>query len=61
MSNELVKFHITYNQETKTFTMTDSKGRVVSSGASGKKLGKEAWKSGADVVCYDYDLRMDEN
>lgn len=60
MSGELTKFRITFDQETKTFILTDAKGRVVETGPSGKELGKKAWRSGADWICYDYDLNMDE-
>lgn len=58
--SEMVKFKITYDSKTKTFELLDSKGRLVASGNSGKELGKQAWKSGADWVCFDYDLKLDE-
>lgn len=60
MSGDLTKFKITFDKETKTFSLMDDKGHVVETGPSGKALGKQAWKSGADWVCYDYDLKMDE-
>lgn len=58
--SEMVKFKITYDSKTKTFELLDSKGVVVATGARGKELGKQAWRSGADWVCYDYDLKLDE-
>lgn len=58
--SEMVKFKIIYNADIKVFELLDGKGIVVATGDNGRALGKQAWKSGADWVCYDYDLNIDE-
>lgn len=60
MSSDLVKFRIRYDYDNKLFELIDAKGHVVATGDNGRKLGKLAWNSGADWVCYDYDLNIDE-
>lgn len=56
----LNKFTVKYNLETKTFQLYNKDGNLISEDANGRELGRDAWSFGAEAVCYDYDLALDE-
>ena len=56
----LNKYTIKYNAETKLFSLFDNEGVFVGEDKNGRELGRDAWRAGAEVVCYDYDLSLDE-
>lgn len=53
-------FKIQYNYEEKCFYMWNAKGDLVTTGAHGREMGRDAWDMGAEEVVYDYDLGIDE-
>lgn len=56
------KFTIKYDYDAKKFFMWNTDGELVGEDAiSGRELGRDAWETGADEVCYKYDLGLDEN
>lgn len=56
----LNKFTIKYDSETKLFKLYDNNGILVGEDMNGRELGRDAWRLGAEAVCYDYDLTLDE-
>lgn len=56
----LNKFTIKYDSERKLFTLWNNDGNLVGEDINGRELGRDAWRFGADVVCFDYDLGLDE-
>jgi hypothetical protein len=54
------KFTIRYNSETKTFYLLNKDGDQVGEDRNGRELARDAWEFGAEEVCYDYDLGLDE-
>lgn len=56
----LNKFTIKYDPEKKLFTLWNNDGNLVGEDVNGRELGRDAWRSGAEMVCYDYDLGLDE-
>lgn len=54
------KFTIKYDYEKKRFLMWNTDGVLVGEDDNGRELGRDAWRCGADEVCYDYDLTLDE-
>lgn len=56
----LKTFRIIYNTEEKMFYMYDVNGELVGNHVNGRELGRDAWEMDADVVRYDYNLRLDE-
>lgn len=62
------KYTITYELEvpeadsrTYCFRLWDPNGEYVDMHyTSGRELGRDAWDLGADEVCYNYDLGLDE-
>jgi hypothetical protein len=56
----LTKFTIKYDKEAKLFKLFNNDGILVGEDVNGRELGRDAWRYGADSVCYDYDLRLDE-
>lgn len=57
----LKKFTIKYVEATKMFQLFDADGILIGEDVNGRELGRDAWRSGAEAVCYDYDLGLDEN
>ena len=56
----LTKFTIKYDAERKMFTLWNNDGNLVGEDVNGRELGRDAWRFGADSVCFDYDLGLDE-
>jgi hypothetical protein len=57
----LKKFTIEYNSQSKLFTLRDHDGVLLGEDVNGRELGRDAWRClGAEAVCYDYDLGLDE-
>lgn len=56
----LKKFTIKYDPEKKLFTLWNKDGNLIGEDANGRELGRDAWRWGAEAVCYDYDLGLDE-
>lgn len=54
------KFTIRYNSETRSFSLWNEEGNLVGEDKNGRELARDAWYYGAEVVCYDYDLGLDE-
>lgn len=54
------KFTIRYNLETNSFHLFDNKDVCIGEDKNGRELAREAWDLGAEEVCYDYDLGIDE-
>lgn len=54
------RYNIKYNSDSKKFYMLDSDGKIVGEDVNGRELGREAWWLGAEEVCYNYDLGLDE-
>lgn len=54
------KFTIRYNLDTKKFYLYNEKDLCLKEDINGRELAREAWDLGADSVCYDYDLNIDE-
>lgn len=57
----LIKYTITYDYESKNFSLKDEHGVLLREGLHGRELGREAWDSGAEEVVYNYNLAIDEN
>lgn len=56
----LIKFVIKYDSERKLFTLWNEDGNLISEDKNGRELGRDAWRLGAEIVIYDYDLGLDE-
>lgn len=56
----LIKYVIKYDYDKKLFLMWDADGGLVGEAVNGRELGRDAWQLGAQAVCYDYDLTLDE-
>ena len=57
----LKKFTIKYDSETKMFSLLNKDGNSIGEDKNGRELGRDAWMLwGAEAVCYDYDLGLDE-
>jgi hypothetical protein len=56
----LKKFTIKYDYDKKRFFMWNAEGDLVGEDDNGRELGRDAWNFGAQAVCYDYDLGLDE-
>lgn len=55
------KFEIKYDYDKKLFFMYNNEGKLVGQDTNGRELGRDAWCNGAEEVCYDYDLGIDEH
>ena len=58
---QINKYTIRYDAEKKKFFMWDKDGNPCGEDVNGRELGRDAWYMGAEAVCYDYDLGLDEN
>jgi hypothetical protein len=56
----LNRYTIKFDSEKKLFLLVDKEGNVVGENTNGRELGRDAWGWGAQEVCYDYDLNLDE-
>lgn len=54
------KFTIRYNSETKTFCLFNNEDLLMGEDKNGRELARDAWDLGAEEVCYEYDLGLDE-
>jgi hypothetical protein len=57
----LKKYVIQYDSSRKIFVMYDVNGKLAGEDVNGRELGREAWFQGAEEVCYDYNLILDEH
>lgn len=56
------KYTIVYDSPNKEFCMSNPDGNLIQTHpTSGRELGRDAWALGADEVCYNYDLGLDEH
>ncbi len=56
-----VKYTVKYDPSVKLFHLYDNEGVKVGESTNGRELGRDAWQAGAEIVCYDYDLTLDES